>query len=249
MSGETDTFISGTAAKPAPTAVDSKKNKYEDEGDDDGCCHKKATFGCCVATAVFGVIFVALGLMALFLGKPMLEESILKSMALTPGSDRYHSWLAPPVQPHLYGYAFNVTNPDEVLRGAKPVLQEVGPYVYKSTTVKDSDDNVVWHDDEDATMTYRPRKVYVFEPKLTGAGLDPFTDVVTVPNIPLWTGLNKGKGSAIGRDIVTGNGLGTPFVTVTFDGLLWVRIARRDLQGAPGKNQFAFNEYQDGCNA
>ena len=51
-------------------------------------------------------------------------------------------------------YVFDVKNPEEVLAGAKPVLEERGPYIYSSTTVKDSDDNIQWHD-EDGTMTYR----------------------------------------------------------------------------------------------
>lgn len=59
--------------------------------------------------------------------------------------------------------------------------------MYKSTTIKDSDDNVVF-DDEKGTLTYRPRRVYAFEPSLTGPGLDPFKDFITVPNIPFWTG-------------------------------------------------------------
>ena len=115
-----------------------------------------------------------------------------------PSSERYESWLHPPVQTHLSVYAFNVTNPKQVhydiffkikyfivncsqqlfkycfnflyqflciinlsllpllqvLNGSKPILQEVGPFVYQSMT--DKGDNVVWHDN-DNTMTYRPR--------------------------------------------------------------------------------------------
>lgn len=42
-----------------------------------------------------------LGLLMLLAGEGFLEEKILKSMALTEGSDRTESWLRPPVQPHL----------------------------------------------------------------------------------------------------------------------------------------------------
>ena len=88
---------------------------------------------------------------------PIINKKILSTMALIDGSERYESWLRPPVQPHLEGYAFNVKNPQAVLAGKKPILEEVGPFVYKSTTLKDSDNNVrFW---EDATLTYRPRKV------------------------------------------------------------------------------------------
>jgi hypothetical protein len=52
-------------------------------------------------------------------------------MALTPGSERTQSWLTPPVQPHLTAYAFHLTNPDAVLAGKKPILEEKGPFVYK----------------------------------------------------------------------------------------------------------------------
>lgn len=49
---------------------------------------------------------------------------------------------------------------------------------------------------------------------------------MTVPNIPLWTGLHSNRkrtGFALetARSLVTENGRGTPFVNVTFDGLLW----------------------------
>ena len=47
--------------------------------------------------------------------------------------------------------------------GAKPVLEEKGPYVYKSVTIKDSDNNMEWHG-EDGTLTYRPRKIYSYAP-------------------------------------------------------------------------------------
>ncbi len=84
-------------------------------------------------------------------------------MALTPGGDRTESWLRPPVQAYLHGYAFDVKNPKAVLMGAKPVLEEKGPYVYKSVTIKDSDNNMEWHG-EDGTLTYRPRKIYSYAP-------------------------------------------------------------------------------------
>ena len=190
-----------------------------------GCCHSKHTWNCCVATGVFGFIFLLLGIIVLTAGEGFLEAKILDSMALTEGSSRTESWLRPPVQPHLTGYAFHITNPDAVLQGKKPILEEKGPYVYKAVTVKDSDDNMVWADDE-SELTYRPRKVYTYDPELSGPGLDPDNDFVTVPNIPLWTGLNSLRGKSdfakdLGRPLIVGTGRGAPFISVSFSGLLW----------------------------
>ncbi len=188
-----------------------------------GCCRSAGTRICCIITAVLGGLFLILGVVVMLVGGPYLEKKIIASMALTPGSDRYESWLRPPVQPHLEGYAFHITNPEAVLAGKEPVVEEVGPFVYKSTTLKDSDDNVQWKDD--GTLIYRPRKVYQYEPALSG-NKDPSRTFITVPNIPFWTGLNKARSKSgfaknIAIDIIKNNGLGKPFINVSFSGLLW----------------------------
>jgi len=174
-----------------------------------------------VATAVFGVIFLVLGIVVLLVGEPLLEQKVEDSMAIEPNSDRLRSWLMPPVQAHLTGYAWHIQNPDEVLKGAKPKLEERGPYVYKAVYVKDTE-GMIWSDDS-TDLTYRPRRFYTYDPELSGEGLDPYKDFVTVPNIPLWTGLSKipdGSKATI-RPTLTDVGWGTPFVNVSFDGLLW----------------------------
>ena len=43
------------------------------------------------------------------------------------------AWLNPPIEPLLKLYVFNITNPQEVLEGADPRTQELGPYVYRSS--------------------------------------------------------------------------------------------------------------------
>ena len=63
-----------------------------------GCCHSKGTWNCCVATAVFGVIFLVLGIVVLLVGEPLPEQKVEDSMAIEPNSDRLRSWLMPPVQ-------------------------------------------------------------------------------------------------------------------------------------------------------
>merc|ERR1712179_892989 len=104
-----------------------------------GCCSSPHTRRCCIASTVIGGILAVLGILLLVAGKDFMSEKILQSMALSPGSKRLASWLVPPVQAHLSGYGFSVTNPEEVMRGEKPILKE-GPFVYKAVTIKDSVD-------------------------------------------------------------------------------------------------------------
>ena len=75
---------------------------------------------------------------------------------------RLSSWLNPPVEAHLTAYGFHVSNPEEVIKGGKPRLEEVGPFVYRAVTVKDSVDQGsgdvnLQYDQTGETLTYRPR--------------------------------------------------------------------------------------------
>ena len=42
----------------------------------------------------------------------------------------YHYWHKPPAHVNFSIYVFDVTNPDDVIKGAAPKLQEKGPYVW-----------------------------------------------------------------------------------------------------------------------
>ena len=73
------------------------------------------------------------------------------SFKLSPHSLLYPTWVElPPLATKFY--FFNVTNPREVEKmGAKPLLVELGPYVYE---VRSKKTNVEWNDDNH-TVTYQ----------------------------------------------------------------------------------------------
>jgi hypothetical protein len=188
-----------------------------------GCCHSKHTRNCCFVSCVLGSLFLLLGVIVLAAGHGLLLNVVLSTMPLKPDSDRFKSWLSPPVDAHLTGYAFHVTNPEDVVMGMKPILQEVGPFVYKSVTVKDSRDNIKFNEDGE-TLTYKPRKFYYLDPEQSIG--DPDTTFITVPNIPLLSALSatkdlSGLGKTIKVDLILKEGRGTPFINVSFSGLLW----------------------------
>lgn len=50
---------------------------------------------------------------------------------MRPGGQSFGWWSKPPVEPRIKIYVYNVTNADEFLNnGSKPILDELGPYVY-----------------------------------------------------------------------------------------------------------------------
>lgn len=47
------------------------------------------------------------------------------------GTEQYERWVDIPQPLHFKVYMFNVTNANEVLEGAIPKVQEIGPYIYR----------------------------------------------------------------------------------------------------------------------
>jgi hypothetical protein len=82
-----------------------------------------------------------------------------------------------------YDYYFNnLTNEADVLKGAPPILQEVGPYRYLLLQYKDAD-SIKWH--PNATVSYTYHQVYVFQPQLSGGRTE--EDIFITPNLG-WIG-------------------------------------------------------------
>ena len=64
---------------------DEKKTKEEPVAA--GCCRSKHTKNCCIATGIFGGLFLILGVVVMLTGKSFLEKKIKNSLFLGEGSD------------------------------------------------------------------------------------------------------------------------------------------------------------------
>jgi len=71
-------------------------------------------------------------------------------------------------------YMHNLTNPNATLYGAKPEFNEIGPYCYRVYTYKYD----VSFNDDYSEVTSKSYSKYIFQPELSGDGLDPETDLI-----------------------------------------------------------------------
>jgi hypothetical protein len=55
----------------------------------------------------------------------------LQKVQLRENSEVTARWIKPPIEPKIRIYFFNVTNLEDFLNGAKPKLDQAGPYVYE----------------------------------------------------------------------------------------------------------------------
>lgn len=88
----------------------------------------------------------------------IMEILINREVSIREGGRAYGWWKEPPVVPHMNIYIYNVTNADEFLNnGDKPILQELGPYVYLQKWDKT---NIKFNDN--GTVSYNVRKRFEF---------------------------------------------------------------------------------------
>jgi len=95
-------------------------------------------------------------------------------LALSPVSGSFPMWQDLPTPMLASMYLFNVLNPTEVSNGAKPELEEVGPFVF---TEQHHKARLVWN--ENGTVSYRQIRTWHFVPELSKGSLD---DNVTILN-------------------------------------------------------------------
>ena len=103
------------------------------------------------------------------------DTRILQRAKIFPDTAEFLLWLNK--KGHWHIFIFNTTNPDEVASGGKPVLKELGPYVYEEIS---SRTHIQFHVDRD-TVSSRTFAVQKFLKDLSSGSEG---DEVFVPNSP-----------------------------------------------------------------
>ncbi|XP_038589500.1 scavenger receptor class B member 1 isoform X1 [Micropterus salmoides] len=132
----------------------------------------KVAFGFIVA----GVLTVFFGTVLAFVGPIIIDDQVVKNTVIDPDNDlTFTMWKDVPVPFFMSVYFFNILNPQEILAGEKPMVEQRGPYVYRKHIQKD---NITFHPNN--TVSYKEYRQYFFEPSMS-VGNE--SDVVTLPNM------------------------------------------------------------------
>ncbi|CAH8470202.1 unnamed protein product [Schistosoma turkestanicum] len=109
------------------------------------------------------VILITLALLSLCVLHPFIWLLINRQTRLTPGTTVYTEWKEPSVPIFMQFYFFNLTNPIEFQAGAKPHVQQLGPYTYHEKRVKTLD----LSKNTNGTINYKEMKWYYFDQNLS----------------------------------------------------------------------------------
>ncbi|XP_075290763.1 scavenger receptor class B member 1 isoform X1 [Opisthocomus hoazin] len=132
---------------------------------------RRLSVGLALAGAAFGVLGVCL----LLVGPAIVKEQVVKNVRIDPSSISFGMWKDIPVPFYMSVYFFEVLNPNDVLKGAKPVLNQRGPYVYREYRYKS---NITFHDND--TVSFLEYRRLFFQPDLSNGSEEEY---IVVPNI------------------------------------------------------------------
>ncbi|XP_058061742.1 sensory neuron membrane protein 1 [Anopheles bellator] len=123
----------------------------------------------CVCILIGGIVF-SYGIFPAIL-RFMIKQNVL----LKPGTQMRGMFEKIPFPLDFKLHIFNVTNPEQVMRGGKPRVKDVGPLYFEEWKEKfDTVDN-----EEEDTLTFTLRNTWIFRPDLSALTGD---EIVTVPH-------------------------------------------------------------------
>ncbi|XP_077895488.1 scavenger receptor class B member 1 isoform X1 [Ictidomys tridecemlineatus] len=128
-----------------------------------------------VALGVTGLLCAVLGAVMIVVVPSLIRQQVLKNVRIDPSSLSFSMWKEIPVPFYLSIYFFEVLNPEEILKGEKPEVQERGPYVYREFRHKI---NITFNNND--TVSFREHRSFQFQPaKSRGSE----SDYIVLPNI------------------------------------------------------------------
>ncbi|KAK7802338.1 hypothetical protein U0070_025290 [Myodes glareolus] len=141
----------------------------------------------------------------------------LQNVRIDPSSLSFAMWKEIPVPFYLSVYFFEVVNPDEILKGEKPVVRERGPYVYREYRHKA---NITFNDND--TVSFVEHRSLHFQPDRSRGSE---SDYIVLPNILVLGGSVMMEDKSAGLKLMMTLGLATmgqrAFMNRTVGEVLW----------------------------
>ncbi|CAI4231110.1 unnamed protein product [Auanema sp. JU1783] len=145
------------------------------------CCSKKSGV---IWSFASGIVLIIIGLIVTILIPSVVEHiaveqayigTVIKNGTKVPSSVT-ERWAQPLYDMRQHVWIYNVTNPDDIMKGGKPKVNEVGPFVFSEKQKK----NFTFSEDE-SRVSYRNNHLYMYNASLSceKCKLDL---LVTVPN-------------------------------------------------------------------
>ncbi|XP_068099973.1 scavenger receptor class B member 1 isoform X2 [Hyperolius riggenbachi] len=171
-----------------------------------------------IILGVIGLLLVAFGAVLVFLVPVIMKQQVQKNVQIDPSSGfAYEMWRDLPVPFFMSIYIFEVKNPQEILLGEKPWVEERGPYVYREKKQKT---NITFH--ENGTVSFVELRTFWFEPEKSVGSED---DYVVVPNVLVLSSSVMVKDSNFAIKWLFSRTLATfnqePFMNRTVKEILW----------------------------
>lgn len=132
-----------------------------------------------VSLGVVSVVLIVLGVVLQKVFPGIMESQLESKLILSSDSPTLGNFVAPPIPIFMQFYFFNVTNPDAILEGEIPKLEQIGPFTYEEKRLKF---DLLWEEGDD-TVTYKQNKTFFFRPDLSN-GLTEDDNITTI-NAPM----------------------------------------------------------------
>ena len=120
---------------------------------------------CSVKTTVWSGVWTLLlisGIVLLTSHNQIFHYIYNSQLVLSPTSGSFPMWSVLPSPMISSMYLWEVMNPEQVSAGAKPVLEERGPYVFTEQHYKT---DIIWNNN--GTVTYKQIRQWNFVPELS----------------------------------------------------------------------------------
>lgn len=134
-----------------------------------------------VCISVFAIIALVLGVVLVVTRLPhkFINKQFEDHVVISLQSPNLPIWISPPPPIYMKYYLFNITNKDEVIKGAKPKVVELGPYTYQMYVPRF---DIAFYVND--TVESKTNHTLIFRPNLSKGSVE---DMIYHLNMPLVT--------------------------------------------------------------